>query len=61
MAQAGGGADRHFQDNRNRTVREIRHILRKNGGNMGEAGSVAWMFHKKGPSWFPRRASRKTT
>ncbi len=35
-------------DNRNRTVSEIRHIFGKNGGNMGEAGSVAWMFHKKG-------------
>jgi YebC/PmpR family DNA-binding regulatory protein len=35
-------------DNRNRTVSEIRHILSKNGGNMGEAGCVAWMFHKLG-------------
>ncbi len=35
-------------DNRNRTVSEIRHIFSKNGGNMGEAGSVAWMFSKKG-------------
>jgi YebC/PmpR family DNA-binding regulatory protein len=35
-------------DNRNRTVGEIRHVFSKNGGNMGEAGSVAWMFHKKG-------------
>jgi len=35
-------------DNRNRTVSEIRHVFSKNGGNMGEAGSVAWMFHKKG-------------
>jgi YebC/PmpR family DNA-binding regulatory protein len=35
-------------DNRNRTVSEIRHAFSKNGGNMGEAGSVAWMFHKKG-------------
>ena len=35
-------------DNRNRTVAEIRHIFSKNGGNMGEAGSVAWMFDKKG-------------
>jgi len=35
-------------DNRNRTVSEIRHVFSKNGGNMGEAGSVAWMLHKKG-------------
>jgi YebC/PmpR family DNA-binding regulatory protein len=35
-------------DNRNRTVSEIRNIFSKNGGNMGESGSVAWMFHKKG-------------
>ena len=35
-------------DNRNRTVSEVRHSFGKNGGNMGEAGSVSWMFHKKG-------------
>ena len=35
-------------DNRNRTVGEIRHVFSKNGGNMGEAGSVGWMFSKKG-------------
>jgi YebC/PmpR family DNA-binding regulatory protein len=35
-------------DNRNRTVSEIRHVFSKNGGNMGESGSVAWMFSKKG-------------
>jgi YebC/PmpR family DNA-binding regulatory protein len=35
-------------DNRNRTVAEIRHIFSKNGGNMGEAGSVGWLFEKKG-------------
>jgi YebC/PmpR family DNA-binding regulatory protein len=35
-------------DNRNRTVSEIRHVFSKNGGNMGESGSVSWMFHKKG-------------
>ena len=35
-------------DNRNRTVSEIRHVFSKNGGNMGESGSVAWMFKKKG-------------
>jgi YebC/PmpR family DNA-binding regulatory protein len=35
-------------DNKNRTVSEIRNLLSKGGGNMGELGSVAWMFHKKG-------------
>jgi len=34
-------------DNRNRTVSEIRHAFSKNGGNMGEQGSVAWMFERK--------------
>ena len=31
-------------DNRNRTVAEIRHLLSRAGGNMAEAGSVAWQF-----------------
>lgn len=35
-------------DNRNRTVAEIRHMLSKNGGNLGETGSVGWLFEKKG-------------
>ena len=35
-------------DNRNRTVAELRHLLSKNGGNLGESGSVAWMFDRKG-------------
>ena len=35
-------------DNKNRTVGEIRHILTKHNGNMGESGCVAWMFEKKG-------------
>ena len=35
-------------DNRTRTVAEVRHIFSKNGGNLGESGSVAWMFQKKG-------------
>lgn len=35
-------------DNRNRTVGELRHVLSKHGGNLGEANSVAWMFEKKG-------------
>jgi len=35
-------------DNRNRTISELRHILSKNGVNLGEHGCVAWMFSKKG-------------
>ena len=35
-------------DNRNRTVAEIRHLFSKNGGNLGESGSVGWMFERKG-------------
>lgn len=35
-------------DNRNRTSADLRHIFSKNGGNLGEAGSVAWMFERKG-------------
>ena len=35
-------------DNRNRAVSEIRHTFAKNGGNLGEAGSVKFMFAKKG-------------
>jgi YebC/PmpR family DNA-binding regulatory protein len=35
-------------DNRNRTGGEIRHIMTKNSGNLGEAGCVSWMFAKKG-------------
>jgi YebC/PmpR family DNA-binding regulatory protein len=34
-------------DNRNRTVSDIRHTFSKNGGNMGEQGSVAWMFDRR--------------
>src|ERR1700734_3258515 len=34
-------------DNRNRTVREIRHMFSKNGGNMGEVGSRGWRFEPK--------------
>lgn len=35
-------------DNKNRTVSEIRRLFAKHGGNLGETGSVAWMFEKKG-------------
>jgi hypothetical protein len=41
-------------DNRNRTVSEIRHCFSKNGGNLGEQGSVAWMFERKSQIYVPR-------
>ncbi|MBW1615631.1 MAG: YebC/PmpR family DNA-binding transcriptional regulator [Deltaproteobacteria bacterium] len=37
-----------LSDNKNRTAADIRHILSKNGGNLGENGSVSWIFDKKG-------------
>jgi YebC/PmpR family DNA-binding regulatory protein len=40
-------------DNKNRTVAEVRHIFSKHGGGMGESGSVAWMFNKKGVITLP--------
>ncbi len=35
-------------DNRNRTAGEVRHLFTKNGGNLAEAGAVAWMFTRRG-------------
>lgn len=35
-------------DNRKRTVAELRHLISKNGGNLGESGCVSWMFKRKG-------------
>ncbi len=35
-------------DNKNRTVAEVRHLLTKYGNGLGESGSVAWMFDRKG-------------
>lgn len=35
-------------DNANRTVADIRHALSRTGGNLGQSGSVAWMFDRKG-------------
>lgn len=37
-------------DNRNRTTAEVRHLFTRHGGSMAEAGSVAWMFKRRG--WF---------
>jgi YebC/PmpR family DNA-binding regulatory protein len=41
-------------DNKNRTIAEVRHLITKYGGNMGEPGCVAWMFDKKGVIVFDR-------
>ncbi len=35
-------------DNRNRTAQDVRHAFTRNGGNLGETGSTAWMFARKG-------------
>ena len=35
-------------DNRNRTTGEVRHTFARNNGSLGEAGCVAWMFHRRG-------------
>jgi YebC/PmpR family DNA-binding regulatory protein len=35
-----------FTENRNRTIAELRHVLTRSGGNMGESGSVAWQFDR---------------
>ncbi len=43
--------------NRNRVVSEIRHLMSKHGGNMAEAGSVGWMFHRKGDIVVPKAAT----
>lgn len=41
-------------DNRNRTVADLRHLMSKGGGSLGESGCVAWMFDKKGLFEFDR-------
>lgn len=42
-------------DNKNRTVAEVRHLFSKHNGSMGESGSVAWMFEKKGIISLPKQ------
>ena len=44
-------------DNKNRTVADIRHIFSKHGGNLGETGSVNWMFSRKGYISIPKDAA----
>jgi YebC/PmpR family DNA-binding regulatory protein len=41
-------------DNKNRAVADLRHLLERSGGNLGEAGCVSWMFSKKGLFIFQR-------
>jgi YebC/PmpR family DNA-binding regulatory protein len=41
-------------DNRNRTVGEVRHVLTKAGGNLGQPGCVSYLFEKRGLLWFDR-------
>ena len=55
-----GGVALYIQtltDNQKRTVAEVRHILDKNGGNLGTAGSVAWQFDRKGMIYVDAGAS----
>ena len=42
-------------DNKNRTVAEVRHLFSKSGGSLGESGSVAWMFDRKGVILLPKK------
>ena len=46
-----------LSDNRNRTAAEIRHVFSKNDGNLGESGSVAWLFDRKGVVLVPADAA----
>lgn len=46
-------------DNKNRTVAEVRHLFSKNGGGMGETGSVAWMFDRKGIITLPAEGKKE--
>jgi len=43
-------------DNKNRTFPDIKHIMSKNGGNLGESGCVSWIFEKKGEILVDKRS-----
>ncbi len=45
-------------DNANRTVSEVRHIFSRHGGNLGQSGSVGWMFQRKGTIGIPRSGQK---
>jgi len=44
-------------DNKNRTAAEVRHVLNKHNGNLGENGCVAWIFDTKGVIWVGKDAA----
>ncbi len=46
-------------DNRNRAVSEVRHAFSKNNGNLGESGSVGYLFAKKGVIVVPKSAAEE--
>jgi YebC/PmpR family DNA-binding regulatory protein len=46
-------------DNKNRTIADVRHLMTKYGGNLGEPGCVAWMFDKKGVIVFDREGIKE--
>lgn len=48
-------------DNRNRASAEIRFAFSSHNGSLGEPGSVAWIFEKKGRSWSTATATARTT
>ena len=48
---------RAVTSNRNRAVGEIRHLMSRHGGNLAEAGAVAWQFHRKGDIVVPKEAA----
>jgi YebC/PmpR family DNA-binding regulatory protein len=63
-AYGPGGVALYIQtltDNVNRTVADVRHSLSKNGGNLGAAGSVAWMFDHRGQIVFDSSDSDEGT
>ncbi|HHY47138.1 MAG TPA: YebC/PmpR family DNA-binding transcriptional regulator [Firmicutes bacterium] len=47
-------------DNRNRAASDIRHIFARHGGNLGEAGCVAWMFDRRGVISIDLKAAKKS-
>ena len=50
-----------LSDNKNRTVAEIRHVFSKHNGNLGENGSVAWIFSRSGQITVARQATDEDT
>jgi YebC/PmpR family DNA-binding regulatory protein len=48
-------------DNRNRTAAEVRHAFSKYGGNMGQAGSVGYLFQRKGVFVLPKEGLDEET